>query len=430
MCHSQQAARLPNRSPVVFTGATLQGIHDGKALLFRVEASEDSFMDMGVFIILPMQPYFFNGLRMKVIDLARSGTGIPTVKPFNSGYPTRRRFLGQLVQTAVAAGVADSILDVTSSAAAIAGQPPGRTGQIRQRVLGKTGLKVSEIGFGGHSWSYAKVPAANGALRKVTVNEAVEMIGAGLDMGVNFLDSCTPEEESATPGEALKRLKARDRVIISVRVTHVMKGRKEDRDEIYKWTNRRLQLWQTDHVDLCLLCNTENDTPESGYWDMSYSVEALDKLKQQGKIRFTGFGCHFTPELFQQAIDRFGDYFDICSVPYNIRHRAAETVLQAAKKKNMGSITIKPFARGSLLKGRELEKADAGLPRDMISFVLENPQVDICTCGVHTLAQVKENFSASWTKLTPAGRKRLELAAAVPCPGAYHAWLENDWLHA
>ena len=344
---------------------------------------------------------------------------------------TRRRFLGQLVQTTVAAGMSGAVLEaVGPGATAFAAEAQRPAGRVRQRVLGKTGLKVSEIGFGGHSWSYAQVPDTGGSLRKVTVDEAVEMIRSGLERGVNFLDSCTPEEESSTPGEALKRLQARDRVIVSIRVTHVMKGRKEDRDEIYKWTDRRLALWQTDHVDLCLLCNTENDTPQSGYWDMSYSIEALDKLKQQGKIRYTGFGCHFTPELFQQAIDKFGDYFDICSVPYNVRHRAAETVLQAAKKKNLGTITIKPFARGSLLKGRDLAQADSGLPRDMISFVLENPQVDLCTCGVHTLDHVRENFSASWTKLTPAGRKRLEIAAATPCSGTYHAWLENDWRRA
>jgi len=35
----------------------------------------------------------------------------------------------------------------------------------------------------------------------------------------------------------------------------------------------------------------------------------------------------------------------------------------------------------------------------MISFVLENKHVDICTCGVHTIEQTVENLSASWTKL-------------------------------
>jgi aryl-alcohol dehydrogenase-like predicted oxidoreductase len=286
------------------------------------------------------------------------------------------------------------------------------------------------VGIGGHSWAYKQVPDGKGGMRRVTIDEAVEMIGAALEMGINFLDSCTPMEESSTPGEALRRLGARDKVIVSIRVSHKMKGNLNDRKEIYKWTEDRLEAWQTDYVDLCLLCNSEGDTPQSGYWDMSYSMEALDKLKDQGKIRYTGFGCHFTPELFLEAFDKFGDYFDIVSIPYNVRHREAERLLPAAKEKNLGVITIKPFARGSLLKKRDLEGADAGLPRDMMSFVLENELVDICTCGVHTLAQVHENFSASWTKLTPDARKRLKIAAATPCTEPHHAWLEQGWLHA
>jgi predicted aldo/keto reductase-like oxidoreductase len=256
------------------------------------------------------------------------------------------------------------------------------------------------------------------------------MIAAGMDMGVNFLDSCTALEESSVPGEALKRLKARDQVIVSIRVSHKMKGIKADKQEIYKWTEDRLKLWQTDYVDLCLLCNTENDTPQSGYWDMSYSIEALDKLKQQGKIRFTGFGCHFTPKLFLEAFEKFGDYFDTCSIPYNIRHRAAEKVLPAAKKKGLGVITIKPFVRGALLKNRDLKGADAGLPRDLISFVLENKLVDICTCGVHTIEQVRENLSASWTKLSPGRRQRLKKLAATDIHEKEYAWLEQGWRHA
>jgi predicted aldo/keto reductase-like oxidoreductase len=336
---------------------------------------------------------------------------------------SRRRFLGQVGRGAVAGGVAWPLLQQHA-----AGNEPIQAGRVAHRTLGKTNLEISEIGFGGHSWSYKRVPAARGEFRKVTIYEAVEMIGTGLDMGVNFFDSCTPLDESSTPGEALKRLKARDRVIVSIRVSHKMNGVANDRQEIYKWTEERLRLWQTDYVDLCLLCNTENDTPQSGYWDMSYSIEALDKLKQQGKIRYTGFGCHFTPELFLEAIDKFGDYFDIVSIPYNVRHRAAETVLPAAKRKEMGTITIKPFARGALLKALDLTGADAGVPRDMVAFVLENEHVDICTCGVHTKAQVEENFSASWTRLTPPARQRLEIAARTPCQT--HAWLENGWLYA
>ncbi len=339
---------------------------------------------------------------------------------------TRRQFLKRIGLGAVAGGMATPLLNNPL----VAGTSQPTVHKVKHRVLGKTGLSVSEIGFGGHSWAYKQAPDGKGGYRRPTVEEATDMIAAGLEMGVNFLDSCTALEESSTPGEAIKRLKARDKVVVSIRVSHKMKGIEADKQQIYKWTEDRLKLWQTDRVDLCLLCNTENDTPQSGYWDMSYSIEALETLKQQGKIRFTGFGCHFTPELFLEAFDKFGDSFDICSIPYNIRHRAAEKILPAAKKKELGVITIKPFARGALLKDRGLKGDDAGLPRDMIAFVLENKLVDICTCGVHTIEQTKENFSASWTKLSPDQRKRLQEAAGAPVDSEEYAWLEQDWRYA
>ena len=338
---------------------------------------------------------------------------------------TRRQMLREFGLGVAAAGVTPRLLANSRSAT----PPKEKQHKVRHRVLGKTGLRVSEIGFGGHSWSYRQVPDGKGGLRKPTIDEAVRMISAGIKLGVNFFDSCTPLDESSVPGEALKRLGVRDKVIVSIRVSHKMKGRKSDIQEIYKWTKDRLKLWQTDYVDLCLLCNTERDTPQSGYWDMSYSMEALDKLKQQGKIRFTGFGCHFTPELFLESFEKYGDYFDVVSMPYSVRHRAAKKLLPAAKKKQLGVITIKPFARGELLKKLDLKGTDAGVPRDMIAFVLEDKNVDICTCGVHTIEQTRENLSASWTGLSPASRKRLKKVAATRVDNPEYAWLEQDWCY-
>jgi len=348
----------------------------------------------------------------------------------NQPRATRRGFLEHVGHGLVAGGLMASVWDDAASAcgaeAAQRGPGPGRVGS---RVLGKTGLWVSEIGFGGHSWSYARVPDGRGKLRPPTLDEAARMIAIGLDMGVNFFDSCTPPEEHSVPGEVIKRLRKRDAVIVSARLCHKMKGVPKDKEIIYRWVDERLALWQTDRFELLMLTNTENDTPKSGYWDMSYSLEAVEKLKQQGKIRFAGFGCHFAPEGYREAFEKFGRAFDVCSLPYNARHRAAEEIIPQAKTLNLGMVTIKPFARGALLEKHDLAGSDAGLPRDMIAFVLQHKLVDCCICGVHTEAHVRENFSASWTKLTPDGRRRLEqLAAQTPC--GEHPWLENGWLCA
>lgn len=339
------------------------------------------------------------------------------------GESTRRSFLKHIGE-ATAAGAAAAAIGNVGLAAAAGERRPGRVGR---RTLGKTGLLVSEVGFGGHSWNYARVADGKGGLRRTTLEEATRMISLGLEMGVNVFDSCTPLEEHSMPGEVIKRLNKRDEIIVCARLCHKMKGVAGDRETIYRWVDERLKLWQTDRFDVLLLTNEVNDTPQSGYWDMSYSLEAVAKLKQQGKIRYAGFGCHFTPDWFREAFDRFGREFDVCSMPYNFRHRGAEELIPLARKLGLGIVTIKAFARGELLQGHDLEGAEAGLARDMLAFVLDNKLVDCCICGVHTEAHVRENFSASWAGFSPDARRRLEqLATRGPCRAI--AWLENGWL--
>ncbi len=128
----------------------------------------------------------------------------------------------------------------------------------------------------------------------------------------------------------------------------------------------------------------------------------------------------------REAFARFGKEFDVCSLPYNIRHRMPEGLLPEAKKLGLGVVTIKAFARGLLFSSLAALADPGGLARDMIAFVLENRQVDCCICGVHTEGHVRENFSASWTRLTSEARKRLEKVAAAAPPFDY-AWLERGW---
>ena len=330
----------------------------------------------------------------------------------------RREFLTHVGQGAVAGAVAS-----------LAGSSVGgeSAGQVRYRTLGRTGLKVSEVGFGGHSWNFKRVPDGLGGLRQPSLAEAERMIGLALDCGLNLFDSCTPKEEHSVPGEVIKRLKARQRILVSARLCHKMKGVPADVETVHRWVDERLALWQTDYFDILMLTNSEGDTPDSGYWDMSYSLEAIGRLKKQGKIRYAGFGCHFTPDGFRKAFANFGREFDICSMPYNIRHRAAEDLLPEAKRLGMGVITIKALARGELLKDADLAGRDAGIARNMIAFVLENRSVDCCIFGMHTEEHVRENLSACWTPLTEAARRRLDELGRMP-PRTLYGWLEPDWL--
>ncbi len=297
------------------------------------------------------------------------------------------------------------------------------SGVVKRRQLGRTGLTVSETGFGGHSWAYERIPDGE-KMRVVSESEALEMIRTGLDLGVNFFDSVSPHLEHIVPGKVVKKLGVRKDVIVCARLVHKMKGRASDKDEVHKFVDERLRMWQTDYFDILLTGMATED-----YWDMSYCIEALDKVKKEGKTRFTGFGSHFSRTKYLEAIEKYGRAFDICSMPYNVYHRGAEEVFAAAEKCGLGIVTIKPFARGSLLKGKDLERKDKGMPRRMVSYVLGSRHVDACLCGMHTLAHVRENFSASWNPLTTEERQELE-AGFGSVPEIPLGWLDRGWMYA
>ena len=116
------------------------------------------------------------------------------------------------------------------------------------------------------------------------------------------------------------------------------------------------------------------------------------------------------------------------SIPHKTHSAGRLQIMPAAKTAGLGIVTIKAFARGALLNGRDLRGADAGLPRDMLAFVLQQELVDTCICGVISEAELREDLSASWTRLTPAANRRLESLAGTACPG--YRWLEEGWRYA
>ena len=96
-----------------------------------------------------------------------SGKGIPI------GSSTRRGFLKRVGQGAAAGAIAAAATNATPLGAAEGGAKPASAQAVKRRALGETGLQVSEIGFGGHSWAYARVNDGSGKLRKPSLDEAM-----------------------------------------------------------------------------------------------------------------------------------------------------------------------------------------------------------------------------------------------------------------
>ena len=326
----------------------------------------------------------------------------------------RRQFLRTSTGLAVAAAF--------GAPAVHAGGP--KPPAVPRGTLGKTGLDVPAVGFGGHSWSYARVPTGGPRPRVVNLHEATGMIGLGLDMGVNYFDACTRPEEHEVPAKALKALGKTKDAIVCIRCLHLMQGTEADKKVLKDFIEERLKVWGRDHVDIMFA-----GMATYAYWDMSFAIEALEEMKKKGQARYIGFGSHFSPNQYRVAISKYGKHFDMCSLPYNLRHRVAEQVFEEAEKAKLGIVTIKPFARGSLfkaLKEDEPKASDADLASKMMRFVAANKSVDVALCGVHSEDHVRQNFGAVSQPLAADEEAALTRQAQALARGG--DWLEQHWV--
>ncbi len=322
---------------------------------------------------------------------------------------------------------------------------------MRYRTLGRTGLDVSEIGFGawpiGGGWGPQSDQDSRAALQ------------AALDLGVNFIDTAAGYGDGKSEriiAEILKSRRDKARVTVATK-TPPLPGHwppspycvaEERYPEKYLRDNveQRLRNLQTDCLDILQLHTwtrawNKNPTP----------LEVLKKLQAEGKIRFIGIS---TPEQDQNSVIglmRRG-YLDTVQVIYNIfEQEPAAELLPAAQEYNVGIIVRVVFDEGVLtgkytaqskfpegdfrnnyFAGDRLERsvrradkikaeiAGTGLtmPQVAIKFALAHPAVSTVIPGIRNVQQAKDNAAVSDL---PALPESLLLKLHE------HAWLRAHW---
>lgn len=191
------------------------------------------------------------------------------------------------------------------------------------RILGRTGFKVSDIGFGR--------PANAG------------LIKASIDQGVNYLDTApnygTSEKDI---GEAIEGI---DRESLFI-TTKFKSSELVDEAGVLKSAYKSLEDMKTDYIDCLMLQAAENRdiTRHKGFHS------AIRKLKKEGKVRFAGLSCH-GKYFMGNPVDTMENIllagvedgrFDIILVVYNFVNRdQGQKVLEACKKKNIGTTVMK-----------------------------------------------------------------------------------------
>jgi predicted aldo/keto reductase-like oxidoreductase len=191
--------------------------------------------------------------------------------------------------------------------------------------LGKTGLKVSAVGFGG-------IP-----IIRLQTNEAVKVLRHAFDQGITFYDTANMYRDSeAKIGQALSPV--RDKIIIATKTTQ--------RNAVGFRQNLEgsLNAMKTDYIDLYQFHQVANDEEwekiikDGGAWNES------DKARQEGKIRFLGVTSHNLQMAIKLAKTGL---FSSVQFPFNfIEQEAKDELHKYCREKGIGTIVMKPFAGG------------------------------------------------------------------------------------
>jgi len=288
------------------------------------------------------------------------------------------------------------------------------------RKFGKTGEKVSVLGFG-----CMRLPIFGSDPSHIDEDKAIRMIRQAIDAGVNYVDTAYPYHgtgfDHGGSSELLvaKALKDgyRERVHLATKLPSWLIKSRADMD---KYLNEQLERLQTKSIDFYLVHSLNKDVwpvlKETGIGDF------LDQAIKDGRIKYAGFSFHDQSELFKEIVD----YYDwsFCQIQYNYldqNYQAGKEGLEYAAKKGLGITIMEPLRGGNLINLPEaakaiLAKADKQrTPAEWgLRWVWNHPEVSVVLSGMTTMEQVVENLKiADEAQANSLTAKELELIAGV-----------------
>jgi len=231
---------------------------------------------------------------------------------------------------------------------------------MEYRILGKTGLKISRLGFGG-------IP-----IQRIDAEGTKVLMQQLQAAGINFIDTArgyTVSEEYL--GYALEGI--REHFIIAT------KSMSRTREAMAADIDISLKNLRTDYIDLY---QVHNATPEQLEQVMAPggALEALLEAKAAGKIGHIGLTSH-SLDTFKMALDL--DWVETFMFPYNIVETQAEKLIAECAKRNIGFIDMKPLAGGAI--------EDATLA---LRYICANDAVTVVIPGMAEAKELEQNLAA------------------------------------
>lgn len=231
---------------------------------------------------------------------------------------------------------------------------------MEYRILGKTGLRVSRMGFGG-------IP-----IQRIDAAGTRTLMQKLVDAGVNYIDTARGYTVSESYlGEALEGL--REHFVLAT------KSMARSKEAMAKDIDISLGNLRTNYIDLYQVHNPNMAQLEQVIAPGG-ALEALLEARDSGKIGHIGITVH-SVEVFERALEL--DWVETIMFPYNIVETQGEALIQECAKRNIGFIDMKPLAGGAI--------EDATLA---LRFVCSNPNVTLTIPGMADPAELTQNLNA------------------------------------
>jgi aryl-alcohol dehydrogenase-like predicted oxidoreductase len=329
---------------------------------------------------------------------------------------------------------------------------------MRYRLLGRTGLFVSEICLGAMTYGGRGRWEVVGTLGLTQVQAQIK---AAFDAGVNFIDTANVYSEGESEklvGAALARLGLpREDLVIATKV-RVRMGVSPNRVGLSRVhmmneLNASLQRLGLDHVDLYQIHGVDQVTP------LEETLRTLEDMVRSGKVRHIGLSNHAAWQIMKGLgiSERQGwNRFESVQAYYSIAGRELEReIVPAARDQGLSILVWSPLA-GGLLSGKFAEGADGpdgarrttfdfppidrprafrcvdvmrpiaqahgvSVARVALAWVLQRPGITSVIVGAKTTEQLADNIAAADLQLSADEIARLDEVSVLP--KEYPGWM-------
>lgn len=273
---------------------------------------------------------------------------------------------------------------------------------MEQRTFGRTGLRVTPIGLGGYPFGGVNRAAGWDPFTPDGRRTAIATVHAAVQAGITYVDTAPGYGDGNSEsifGEALAQDGYRQKVTLATKCPWNTSAQ-----AVLDSVEASLRRLRTDVIDVIQFHGGRFTDANVHHILEEGPLDALRRLRDQGKVRFLGFTCE---EAWTARPLIAADAFDVAHLRYNLIYQdAALHALNEARDRQMGVAVMRPMTSGILqrtLRFLKPEWAEAEVYELALKYLLADSRVHVANVGMRWPHEVEQNVRLAESFRPPAG---------------------------